>query len=199
MTNPRQFGLHRPCMSPSPAENGPDSPDAGRNPPQLGTSTKSEDHGERSSRREQRDLQRSDIELLRAAGGGDDAAFHELVERHTDSLFRVAVSLTATRADAEDLLQETFLGAYRGLGGFNGKAAVKTWLNSILIRQAAKGWRRGKNHRQTRSIQHADQDQPLEDASLSRVRRIGRRRPPHGSDGRAENARPGTSGRHRPA
>jgi RNA polymerase sigma-70 factor, ECF subfamily len=111
-------------------------------------------------------LQRSDIELLRAAADGDSAAFHELVDRHSDTLFRAAVALTTTRADAEDLLQETLLGAYRGIGGFNGKAAVKTWLNSILIRQAAKGWRRAKHHRRARSIQPADQDQPLDDASL---------------------------------
>ena len=147
-------------------DSAPQFPFDGRKPLKLGTNPDSKDHGEHSARREQLELQRSDLELVRAAGDGDDAAFHELVDRHADSLMRAAVSLTATRADAEDLLQETLLGAYRGLSGFNAKAAVKTWLNSILIRQAAKGWRRTKHHRATRSIQHADQDQPIEDPGL---------------------------------
>jgi RNA polymerase sigma-70 factor, ECF subfamily len=111
-------------------------------------------------------LQRSDLELVRAAGDGDSGAFHELVDRHSDGLFRAALSMTPSRADAEDLLQETLLGAYRGLAAFGAKAAVKTWLNSILIRQAAKGWRRGKKHRQVMSIQPSEQQQPIDDPAL---------------------------------
>jgi RNA polymerase sigma-70 factor (ECF subfamily) len=60
-------------------------------------------------------LEASDLELVRAAGGGDDGAFHTLVDRHAGAMFRVALSLTRNRADAEDLMQETFVGAYRGL------------------------------------------------------------------------------------
>jgi RNA polymerase sigma-70 factor, ECF subfamily len=112
-------------------------------------------------------LQRTDLELARASAGGDGAAFHELVDRHADGLFRAAISLTRSRADAEDLLQETFLGAYRSLAKFDGRAAVKTWLNSILIRQAAKGWRKDKRHRETAPIQPAEWQQPLDDSALS--------------------------------
>jgi RNA polymerase sigma-70 factor (ECF subfamily) len=111
-------------------------------------------------------LQPSDLELLRAAADGDSNAFHTLVDRHADGLFRAAISLAPSRADAEDLLQETLLGAYRGLGRFDGRAAVKTWLNSILIRQAAKGWRRGSRHRKLKSIQPPDQNEHLDDPAL---------------------------------
>jgi RNA polymerase sigma-70 factor (ECF subfamily) len=101
-------------------------------------------------------LQPTDLELLRLAGDGDGAAFHQLVDRHADGLFRSALSLTATRSDAEDLLQETLVGAFRGLRSFDGRAAVKTWLTSILLRQAAKGWRRWRRERQTLSLPAAE-------------------------------------------
>jgi RNA polymerase sigma-70 factor (ECF subfamily) len=97
----------------------------------------------------------SDLELLRSAGGGDDDAFHALVDRHAAMLFRVAQSLTRNRADAEDLLQETFVGAYRGLKSFAGRSSVKTWLVQILTRQAAKAWHRSRHHRNARSIDAA--------------------------------------------
>ncbi len=94
----------------------------------------------------------TDADLLRSAAQGDDKAFHQLVDRHAPRLFRSALSLTPSRADAEDLVQETLIGAYRGLRHFDGRASVKTWLTSILMRQAAKGWRRSRKHRGTLSI-----------------------------------------------
>lgn len=89
----------------------------------------------------------SDLELLRSAAGGDDQAFHALIDRHAKALFRVALSLCGNRADAEDVLQETFIGAYRGMRNFAGRSSVKTWLVQILTRQSHKSWRRSKNHR----------------------------------------------------
>jgi RNA polymerase sigma-70 factor (ECF subfamily) len=114
-------------------------------------------------------LQPSDVELLRAAAGGDGGAFHTLVDRHAEQLFRAALSMTPTRADAEELLQETLLGAFKSLARFDGRAAVKTWLNSILVRQAAKGWRRSSRHRKVKSIQPPDQTEHLNDPALHSV------------------------------
>lgn len=79
----------------------------------------------------------SDWQLLRRACGGDLAAFHELVDRHAASLMGLATMLVGSAADAEDVVQETFAGAFRGLRGFRGDSAVKTWLTRILLRQAA--------------------------------------------------------------
>ena len=112
-------------------------------------------------------MQPSDLELLRAAAGGDGGAFHTLVDRHADGLFRAALSMSPSRADAEELLQETFLGAFKSASRFDGRAGVKTWLNSILIRQAAKGWRRGSRHRKVKSIQPSDQTEHLDDPALT--------------------------------
>ena len=91
----------------------------------------------------------ADLELVRAAAGGDRSAFHVLVDRHSKYLFRVAASVSRGPADAEDVLQETFVGAYRGLASFNGRSSVKTWLTQICVRQAAKQWNRSKRARET--------------------------------------------------
>ena len=91
-----------------------------------------------------------DLALLRKCAAGDGHAFHDLVDRHADRLYRLAVTLVGATADAEDVLQETFTGAYRGLSGFQGRASVKTWLTRILVTQAAK-WRRDKKRRAAES------------------------------------------------
>jgi RNA polymerase sigma-70 factor (ECF subfamily) len=97
-----------------------------------------------------------DIQLLHRAAGGDEAAFHRLVDRHAQALYRLAFSLIGNTADAEDVLQETFIGAFRGLGGFEARASVKTWLTRILLTQAAKWRREGKRH----PVQPIGENQP---------------------------------------
>jgi RNA polymerase sigma-70 factor (ECF subfamily) len=80
----------------------------------------------------------TDAQLVRRARGGDDSAFHELVDRHAGRLFGLAMSLLGNAADAEDVLQETLAGAVRGLRGFRGHASVKTWLTRILVNKVAR-------------------------------------------------------------
>jgi len=84
----------------------------------------------------------SDSELLRRARGGDHAAFHELVDRYAAPLLRLAAWWVGNAADAEDIVQETFSGVFRGLGGFKGLSSVKTWMTRILVRQVAMHRRR---------------------------------------------------------
>lgn len=85
-----------------------------------------------------------DAELLRIAGRGREAAFRELVDRHAGYVLRVARSLTGHDADAEDLVQETFLGALSGR--YRGEASVRTWLVQILVRRAAMLRRKRRRH-----------------------------------------------------
>jgi RNA polymerase sigma-70 factor (ECF subfamily) len=92
-----------------------------------------------------------DIELLRRAANGDSAAFHALVDRHAQRLYRLAVSLVGNAVDAEDVLQEAFIGAFRGLKGFEGRASVKTWLTRIVVMQAAQ-FRRSRSRKKTEAI-----------------------------------------------
>ncbi len=62
----------------------------------------------------------------------DARRFAILIEPHFDALFRAAYRLARNRADAEDLVQETYLRAYRGFGGFREGTNVKAWLYRIL-------------------------------------------------------------------
>jgi RNA polymerase sigma-70 factor (ECF subfamily) len=101
-------------------------------------------------------LESGDQELWRAAATGDHEAFHVLVDRHGPALFRLALCLSGNRCDAEDLCQETFAAAYRGLKGFDGRAAFRTWLSSILVRRAAKAWRKSRGARRTMSLSRGD-------------------------------------------
>ena len=76
-----------------------------------------------------------DAELLRRIGRGDEAAFSALLERHGAYLYGVARALTSNAADADDLVQETFIGVLNGR--FRGEASVRTWMVRILINRAA--------------------------------------------------------------
>jgi len=84
----------------------------------------------------------SDDALVARARGGDASAFHLLVDRHAAGLYAAAASLLGNAADAEDVVQETFAGAYRGLARFEGRSSVKTWLTAILVRRVAMHRRR---------------------------------------------------------
>ena len=78
-------------------------------------------------------MEPSENELVERARGGDDDAFRVLVERHSRSVYRSAYRVTGNSADADDVVQETFLRAYRALGSFDARAAMATWLNRIAI------------------------------------------------------------------
>jgi RNA polymerase sigma-70 factor, ECF subfamily len=105
-------------------------------------------------------LEVTDQELVRLAVRGDDAAFHALVDRHAPALLRSAVVLSRNRADAEDLLQDTLVAAYRGLKGFAGRSSVKTWLVKILSRKAFKALKRNRPRQMMISLDAARQDGP---------------------------------------
>ncbi|MBV8897815.1 MAG: sigma-70 family RNA polymerase sigma factor [Acidobacteriaceae bacterium] len=62
---------------------------------------------------------------------GNQYAFRVLVERHSHALFRLAYRMTGNQHDAEDLVQETFLRAYKQIKRFDGRAAFGTWLYRI--------------------------------------------------------------------
>src|SRR5690242_16102903 len=78
----------------------------------------------------------SDERLVRRAAAGDRRAFDELVERHRDRVWAIALRLCRHREDAEDVLQETFVAAYRSLDRFRGGSQVSTWLYRIAVNKA---------------------------------------------------------------
>jgi RNA polymerase sigma-70 factor (ECF subfamily) len=70
--------------------------------------------------------------VLARARQGDSDAFRALVERHSRSVFRLAFRMTGNQQDAEDVVQEAFLRAYRQLGRFESRANFGTWLYRIV-------------------------------------------------------------------
>jgi RNA polymerase sigma-70 factor, ECF subfamily len=66
----------------------------------------------------------------------DDTAFEILMRRYNAKLYRVARSIVKNDADAEDVLQEAYLAAYRAMDRFRGAARLSTWLTRIVVNQA---------------------------------------------------------------
>lgn len=81
---------------------------------------------------------KADEELVAAALEGSAPAFTELVGRYQERLLRFLLTRSATRADAEDALQDTFLNAYRYLATYRPRWRFSTWLYRIAIRNAAR-------------------------------------------------------------
>ena len=73
----------------------------------------------------------SDDLAIKQAQRGDHEAFRALVDRHTQQVFRLAWRMTGNTNDAEDVVQETFLRAWKQLGKFDGRAAFGTWVHRI--------------------------------------------------------------------
>src|SRR3989449_1308683 len=73
----------------------------------------------------------TDAALIAAWRGGDEPAAAELVRRHARALARFLAGAGAVAADVDDLVQETFIRAFRGLGRFRGQCQFRTWLMTI--------------------------------------------------------------------
>ena len=74
-----------------------------------------------------------DMELVRNFVKGDESAFVEIIRRHQEKLFYVANDLIHNQADAEEIVQDTFVRAYRSLHKFRGDSSLSTWLHRITI------------------------------------------------------------------
>jgi RNA polymerase sigma-70 factor, ECF subfamily len=70
---------------------------------------------------------------------GDERAFAALVDLHTPALLRVAMAYVPSRAVAEEVVQETWIAVMRGIGDFEGRSSLKTWIFRILANVAMRG------------------------------------------------------------
>jgi RNA polymerase sigma-70 factor (ECF subfamily) len=75
----------------------------------------------------------TDAAAVALARDGDSEAFRALVDRHSRAVYRLAHRMTGNPQDAEDVVQETFLKAYRQLGRFESRANFSTWLHRIAV------------------------------------------------------------------
>lgn len=89
--------------------------------------------------------------LVEAAKGGDQGAFEALVRRYRPRIFALALHLTGSRSEADDITQDAFLRAYKNIDRFEGRSEFFTWLYRIALNRAL-NMRRDKRRRITLSI-----------------------------------------------
>lgn len=77
----------------------------------------------------------------------DEQAFVELVDRYAASMLRVAMSFVRTRAVAEEVVQDAWIGVLRGIDRFEGRSSLKTWLFRIVVNTA-----KTRGEREARSV-----------------------------------------------
>jgi RNA polymerase sigma-70 factor (ECF subfamily) len=92
--------------------------------------------------------ERSDVELMLAAGAGDEGAFGELVGRHRNAIVNLTYRYLGNRADAEDLAQDVFLKVYRARKRYRPEAKFTTWLYRVAV-NACLNEVRNRKHRPT--------------------------------------------------
>jgi RNA polymerase sigma-70 factor, ECF subfamily len=77
-----------------------------------------------------------DRELVRRFNGGDEAAFTEIVTRYREKILALARNFLRNHADAEEIAQDTFIRAHRGLAQFRGDSSLATWLHRVAVNLA---------------------------------------------------------------
>src|SRR5579863_1198404 len=88
--------------------------------------------------------------VIERARSGDNDAFRLLVEQHGRAIFRLAFRMTGNEEDAEDVVQETFLKAYRQIDRYEARASFSTWLYSIASNCALDLLRKRKTRERNR-------------------------------------------------
>jgi RNA polymerase sigma-70 factor (ECF subfamily) len=99
-----------------------------------------------------------DRELVQRCRRGELGAFEELYKRYGSRLYTVAYRMTGSAADAEDLLQDVFLQAYRRLDSYRGEAALGTWLHRLAVNACLDFVRskHGRRQRVTDTVENLD-------------------------------------------
>lgn len=93
-------------------------------------------------------MHEADRAAIQAVTNGDPHAFRVLVDRHGRYIHRIAYRLTGNTSDAEDVVQEALLKAFRQLGRFESRADFRTWIHKITV-NCAIDFIRGRRHRET--------------------------------------------------
>lgn len=104
----------------------------------------------------------TDSAAVRRARTGDGEAFRLLVERHSHAIFLMAWRLTGSEHDADEVVQETFLRAWRRLHSFGERASFGTWLTTIAV-HCAVDVRRARKEQRFADVETAPSPDPLPD------------------------------------
>ncbi len=109
----------------------------------------------------------SDAAPLAQALAGDRDAFCVLVERHSSSLFRLAYRMTGNEHDAEEVVQETFLKAFRRLDKFEARANFGTWLYRIGVNCSLDLLRKRRPEEERHAVAEAEDDDPVKEIATA--------------------------------
>jgi RNA polymerase sigma-70 factor, ECF subfamily len=93
-----------------------------------------------------------DTELIRQAQRGDRVAFETLVRQYDQAVLRLALHLTGSESDAQDIYQEAFLKAYRHVGNFRFECSFYTWIYRIVTNLCLDHMRRRKTRREDSAV-----------------------------------------------
>jgi RNA polymerase sigma-70 factor, ECF subfamily len=88
-----------------------------------------------------------DLALVEALRAGDETVFMMLVERYQPAMLRIAMMYVSTRAVAEDVVQDAWVGVLKGLDRFEGRSSLRTWIFRILVNTA-----KTRGQREARSV-----------------------------------------------
>lgn len=104
-------------------------------------------------------MQDADAIAIERAKAGDPDGFRSLVQRHSRSVFRLAFRITGNTFDAEDVVQETFLRAYRQIANYESRSSFNTWVYRIASNYALDLIRSRKRHSDRRISASGSDDQ----------------------------------------
>lgn len=90
-----------------------------------------------------------DYSIIQEAQRGNTAAFEQLVHAHDQSVLRLALRITGSQVDAQDIYQETFLKAFKKLAGFRFERAFSSWIYRIATNACLDHLRKKNNRRET--------------------------------------------------
>lgn len=111
-----------------------------------------------------------DVEMLRRLRSGDRGALERVYEAYSEELYRLAVALTGSPSEAEDVVQEVFLGVPEALKRFEGRSSLWTWLRTITVRCVLMRRRAERRFRDfTRSLIVVFREPEVERAQLERI------------------------------
>lgn len=105
----------------------------------------------------------SDEEIVRRVVAGETALFEVLMRRNNQRLYRAVRSVLQEEAEVEDVMQQSYLAAYRALGNFAHSARFSTWLIRIGLNQALAARRRTVSHLPLREHPEPNEGEPVEE------------------------------------
>ena len=105
-----------------------------------------------------------EVALVDALRRGDEKAFATLIDRYHSALFRLALMYVATKEQAEDVVQETWIAVLNGIDRFEGRSSLKTWIFRILVNRAkTKGVRESRSVPFSSLVSELDEREPSVD------------------------------------